>query len=119
MKVILGRLQISVDSLSRLANEPKLSVKQKYELSRFITTVDKELKHGDKVKDQILAQFDQEKGKDWRDNKEHVQQFINDYNDLLQQEVEFGFDKFSISNLPEETTLTAADFNKLDWFLEE
>ena len=118
MKITLNELQQSFGSLGKLGSQEKLSIKQKYWVSRLIKKCETELKHVEDARLALVEKYKKEHGEKWADDKAQIQLFLDEFNTLLQEETEdFGINPFKLSELPEDNTLTAIDLARLDWFI--
>ena len=121
MKTTLGKLHLSAQSLSRLAQQP-LPGKVAYWIGRLISAAQSELKALEETRVKLVKQHgeqpDPEK-EEWRVKPELLMAFSADLEELLQQEIELPGRVFSVEELGEKIELAPLDFLNLDWLIRE
>lgn len=119
MKVTLGKLYFSYENLVNLSKERKFTSKQKFMLSRLLESVAGHLNNLEKTRLSTIEKFKEEKGENWDKEKPNLTQFVDEFNELLQEEIEVPGTQLKLSDLPDEMECNALDITRLSWLIVE
>ena len=107
----LGELITIVDSLKKISEATETSMSFRWEYSGFITEVDENLNRFSELRKALLEEFKVEEGSVI--TEEHAKKF----NDLLLEEVKFGFGLMPRKEIEKIESLTMEDISVIKKFV--
>lgn len=115
----LGKLKQAEESLKKILNAD-LPIQEAYKLSRMVARVSEELTAAEKMRvDLVIKKYGtQKEDKTWFIQPEKLEEFYNEYNKLLETEVDVPIVKIKMETL-NGTKLSPIDLHNLDFIFEE
>lgn len=110
MKFQLGEIRNMKDPLITLLDKP-LPIKSAWSLNKLVKVFDKELSEIEEFRVGLvtkLGETDEETGAT-QVPEEKMEDFVNEFNELLSQEIDVQFEPLSIEVLGDDTTISAKD----------
>jgi len=118
MKVNLGEIYVSTSVMSKLIDAP-LPAKISFRLARLMKEMNEYLKHLDEERTKLIKKYGKENGDGnitvSEDNKE---QFVNEFNDLLAEEIEINWEKMNPEDLGN-TPLSVGEISKIAFLFDQ
>lgn len=116
MQMKLGEILEMKDPMVRLSNE-KLPLKLAFKLAKVIKAIDEHLSSVNEVRQKLFTKLAVEKDGQMVVPDDKVQEFNEEWSELLNSDVDVDFEPISLDDLPE-VELTAQDMLKLEAIFE-
>ncbi len=117
MKITLGKLKTSEPALAKLSNS-SLPYNLAYRFSKMLKIVSTELTELEELRKKLVEKYGADNGEgNLAVTNENLDNFIQELNPLLLEEVDLPFEKIKASLLPDTISITPIEVAQLEDFI--
>lgn len=117
MKLTLGRLKSSEQALVKLSTST-LPINLAYKVSKILKSVSSELTDLEEHRKKLVEKYGRDNGEgSLVVSADNIDNFINELNPLLEEEIDLPFEKINASNLPNDLNFTPLEVTQLEDFI--
>lgn len=118
MKITLGRLKSSEQALVKLSTST-LPINLAYKVSKILKIVSAELTELEEHRKKLVEKYGQDNGEgSLLVSADNIENFINEINPLLEEEIDLPFEKIKSNALPNDLSFTPLEISQLEDFID-